>query len=201
VGEVDAAEEEREREAAAKKGEGAVLGVRITATDPVPSAVRCGSALPRCCGASRRERSSGDDQWGRASEERGAPGCGGAAHGQRQGGRTGEGKNRGGEGNRALGGRGRGGADGWARSGSEREKEGSAGLRGKRAGVVAHAGEERKGRVLGLGFGPRGKRGECVGLGWLLLLFPFFCSSYSLIQTILFEFKSNLNSKLYTQHK
>jgi hypothetical protein len=59
VGEVDAAEEEREREAAAKKGEGTVLGVRITATDPVPSAVRCGSALPRCCGASRRERRLG----------------------------------------------------------------------------------------------------------------------------------------------
>jgi hypothetical protein len=63
-------------------------------------------------------------------------------------------------GNRALGGRGREGADRWARSGSEREKEGSAGLRGKRAGVVAHAGEERKGGCWASGLAHAGRKGE-----------------------------------------
>jgi hypothetical protein len=83
VGEVDAAEEEREREAAAKKGEGTVLGVRITATDPVPSAVRCGSALPRCCGASRRGKKARVMTSGAARvREGGAQGAAGRGHGQ-----------------------------------------------------------------------------------------------------------------------
>jgi hypothetical protein len=60
--------------------------------------------------------------------------------------------------------------------------------------------------------GPKRKRREGEGeLGWakervwaaffyLFFLF-FFCLSNSLIQTILIEFKYNLNSNLYTQHK
>jgi hypothetical protein len=76
----------------------------------------------------------------------------------------------------------------WASGGfgpwKEREEE----------GVLAHAGE-RGGKRAGLG--------QDFELGCLLLfsfLF-FFCFSNSLIQTILFEFKYNLNSNLYTQHK
>jgi hypothetical protein len=44
-------------------------------------------------------------------------------------------------------------------------------------------------------------RAERNGLGWLLLLFFLFSFSTPLIQTILLEFKYNLNSNLYTQHK
>jgi hypothetical protein len=67
---------------------------------------------------------------------------------------------------------------------------------------------------MGLGLGPRGKEGRPrgekrggemgrAGLGCLLssLLLFFFCFSNSLIQTILIEFKCDLNSNLYTQHK
>jgi hypothetical protein len=53
--------------------------------------------------------------------------------------------------------------------------------------------------------GKEGEKGKSGLLGWAATLFSsflfFFCFSNSLIQTILIEFKYNLNSNLYTQHK
>jgi hypothetical protein len=94
------------------------------------------------------------------------------------------------------------GADAWVQLARERGGRAGrqAGLGGKLGRGSAHAGEKEE-RA-----GPRAgerKRGGGRGFwaGWLgsfLLLFFFYTP---LIQTKLFEFKYNLNSNLYTQHK
>jgi hypothetical protein len=100
LGKAVTAEGERERAAGAKKRWGG-LGVRvIRATAPAPPVDALRLDPIRALRASRRKRGSGAGQWGLASAGKGAQGCGGVAHCQRQGGRpageeTGEGKERG----------------------------------------------------------------------------------------------------------
>jgi hypothetical protein len=67
--------------------------------------------------------------------------------------------------------------------------------RGKKERERGPAGKERRGGMLGWA-------GRL--LGWAAFFYSFSFSSFfsnSLIQTILIEFKYNLNSNLYTQHK
>jgi hypothetical protein len=196
-----AAEEERER-AAAKKG-GAVLGVRVVRSTELP-------LLMGCCDPSRSDRGQASRRKGRlghwparlASAEEGVQGAAERGHGQWPSCPTGGGGNRGGKG------KGEGDADMAAPVVGEKKERGARGpgwlcvRKGK-----GREGGARAGKELGLGRGPRGeeRRGArggkkegfwAAGLLFpsaLLLLFFFFPTLKLFKQTYLNDYVSGFD--------